>query len=150
VTPPPITVQTVSADDKTYDLIRPLKFLAHTSSVQISYNAVSLSNPDATRFRYKLQETDSDWLEVSTASPVTYRNLPPGSYHFNVTASDTNGDWSDKVASMEFSILPAFYQTMWFRLSCLAAFLTLLWGLYQLRLRPTGTGVQHRAGSTRQ
>jgi len=144
VTPPPITVQTVSADDKTYDLIRPLKFLAHTSSVQISYNAVSLSNPDATRFRYKLQETDSDWLEVSTASPVTYRNLPPGSYHFNVTASDTNGDWSDKVATAEFAILPAFYQTRWFLVLCIAAALGALYLVYLLRLRQVTARVRQR------
>jgi PAS domain S-box-containing protein len=36
---------------------------------------------------------------------------------------------------MAFTILPAFYQTIWFRLLCVAAFLALLWGLYQLRVQ---------------
>jgi signal transduction histidine kinase len=36
---------------------------------------------------------------------------------------------------LDFSIAPAYYQTNWFRLLCLAAFLALLWGLYQLRLQ---------------
>jgi PAS domain S-box-containing protein len=103
--------------------------------VQISYAAVSLSDPEAIRFRYKLQETDKGWHEAATATPVTYRNLPPGSYHFSVEASDTNGVWSGAPANMAFTILPAFYQTTWFRLLCVAAFLAFLWGLYQLRVQ---------------
>jgi PAS domain S-box-containing protein len=103
--------------------------------VQISYTAVSLSDPEAIRFRYKLQETDKDWNEAAAATPVTYRNLPPGSYHFSVEASDTNGVWSGAPANMAFAILPAFYQTVWFRLLCVATFLAFLWGLQQLRVQ---------------
>lgn len=101
----------------------------------ICYSAVSLSDPEAIRFRYKLRETDKDWHEVATASPVTYRDLPPGSFHFKVAASDTNGVWSDKLTTAEFTILPAFYQTRWFRSLCVILFLAMLAGLYRLRLR---------------
>ena len=135
VPPPQITIQSVSADDKGYAPGPRFSLPAHTSSVQISYSAVSLSDPEAIRFRYKLQETDKDWHEAAAALPVTYRNLPPGSYHFNVEASDTNGAWSGAPANMAFTILPAFYQTIWFRLLCVAAFLAFLWGLHQLRVQ---------------
>ncbi len=133
--PPPITIQSVSADDKSYAPASRLSLPAHTSSVQISYSAVSLSDPEAIRFRYKLREADKDWHEVAASSPVTFRNLPPGSYHFNVGASNINGVWSDKIATVEFTILPAFYQTLWFRSLCVILFLAMLAGLYQLRLR---------------
>jgi len=133
--PPPITIQSVSADDKFYAPDPRLSLPAHTSSVQVSYSAVSLSDPEAIRFRYKLQEIDKDWHEAAAAAPVTYRNLPPGSYHFSVEASDTNGVWSGAPANLAFTILPAFYQTSWFRLLCVAAFLAFLWGLYQLRVQ---------------
>jgi hypothetical protein len=115
IPPPRISIQSVSADDKFYAAISPLKFPARTSSVQISYAAVSLSDPEAIRFRYKLREADAGWHEVSSASPVSYRHLAPGSYHFSVAAMDTNGVWSDKVATAEFTILPAYYQTSSFR-----------------------------------
>ncbi len=133
--PAPIKIESISADDKDYSLGPRLSLPAHTSSVQISYSAVSLSDPEAIRFRYKLQGTDNDWHEVAAARPVNYRNLPPGAYQFNVSASDTNGAWSDKVATVEFTILPAFHQTLWFRSLCLIALLAMLAGLYQLRLR---------------
>jgi signal transduction histidine kinase len=132
---PPLTIQSVAADDKSYALDPRLSFPAHTSSVHISYSGVSLSDPEAIRFRYQLQETDKDWNEAATATPVTYRNLPPGSYHFSVEASDTNGDWSGAPANLAFTIQPAYYQTNWFRALCGAAFLMLLWAFYQFRLR---------------
>ncbi len=133
--PPPITIQSVSADDKSYTPAPRLSLPAHTSSVQVSYSAVSLSDPEAIRFRYKLEETDKDWHESAAATPVTYRNLPPGPYHFSVEASDTNGSWSGAVATAEFTILPAFYQTAWFIALCVVSALAFLYMLYMLRLR---------------
>jgi len=132
---PPITIQSVSADDKSYQLASPLRFPAHTSSVQINYSAVSLFDPETIRFRYKLQETDKDWHEVSAAAPVSYRNLAPGSYHFSVNATDTSGAWSHKVATAEFTILPAFYQTGWFTALSVVSAMALVYMLYMLRMR---------------
>ena len=134
IPPPPVTIQSVSADDRGYRLDSPIRLPARTSSVQISYAAVSLSDPEAIHFRYKLRETDPDWHESATSN-VSYRNLPPGSYHFVVNASDTNGLWSDNTATAEFIVLPAFYQTNWFRALCAAAFLALLWAAYEFRVR---------------
>src|ERR1700731_3259589 len=82
---------------------------------QISYAAVSLSDPEAVRFRYKLDETDKDWRGSATSNSANFRNLPPGLYHFVVNASDSNGLWSGNTATLEFTVLPAFYQTIWFR-----------------------------------
>ncbi|MGO9433249.1 MAG: histidine kinase, partial [Terracidiphilus sp.] len=135
IPPPRATIQSISADDKGYVLDQPLRFPAHTSSVQITYAAVSLSDPEAIHFRYKLQEADKGWHEVETTAAVGYRNLPPGTYHFTLAASDTNGMWSANSAAVEFSVLPAFYQTDWFRGLCGLFFLVLLWAAYQFRVR---------------
>jgi signal transduction histidine kinase/ligand-binding sensor domain-containing protein len=132
---PPITILSVAADDRNYDISSPLTFPAHTSSVRIEYAAISLSDPAAVRSRVRLRETDADWHEIGTATPVTYRNLSPGHYHFSVADSDTNGLWSDKVAEVDFTILPAWYQTTRFLVFCVGALILLLWMIYQLRLK---------------
>jgi signal transduction histidine kinase len=112
------------------------EFPAGTSNVQIRYDAVSLLDPDAIRFRYKLLELDNEWHEAVTRSrSISYRNLSPGRYHFQAGASDANGAWSDKVATAEFTILPAFYQTHWFRALCAVLIVLLAWVGYQLRIR---------------
>ena len=134
IPPPPVTIQSVSADDKGYELEQPLRFPARTSSVQISYAAVSLMDPEAIHFRYKLLETDKDWHEAGTSNSVSYRNLSPGSYHFVVGASDANGLWSDHTATTEFTVLPAFYQTTWFRAIMAAVLVALLWAAYRFRM----------------
>jgi signal transduction histidine kinase/ligand-binding sensor domain-containing protein len=141
---PPITIQSVSADDQNYPVGSELKFPARTAGVQISYAAISLSDPAAIRFRYKLLESDKDWHEVPSASPVSYRNLAPGSYHFSVMATDTNGVWSDKVAVVEFAILPAFYQSVWFKVLMAITIAVLVWSLYLFRLRQATADVQKR------
>jgi signal transduction histidine kinase len=125
----------VSADDRSYPVDSPIRFPPHTSCVQISYAAVSLLDPEAIHFRYKLRETDHDWHESATSNAVSYRNLPPGNYHFVVNGSDTNGSWSGSTATAEFTVLPAFYQTNWFGALCAVAFLALLWAAYEFRIR---------------
>jgi signal transduction histidine kinase len=142
--PPPITIQSVSADDKSYTPAPHLSLPAHTSSVQVSYSAVSLSDPEAIRFRYKLEETDKDWHEAAAATPVTYRNLPPGFYHFSVEASDTNGSWSGAPANLAFTIQPAFYQTSWFLALCILTAMALLYLFYLMRLRQVAQQVRGR------
>jgi hypothetical protein len=69
---PPITIESLSADGKSYELVSLLALPARTGSVQIDYAAVSLSDPEATHFRYKLQEIDKGWNEAAPATPVTY------------------------------------------------------------------------------
>jgi signal transduction histidine kinase len=70
---------------------------------------------------------------------VHYTNLPPGNYRFRVMAANNSGVWNEAGALLDFSIAPAFYQTTWFRLACVALFLALLWAGYQLRIRQLAT-----------
>jgi signal transduction histidine kinase len=49
--------------------------------------------------------------------------------------SNSDGIWNTEGASIDFSVLPAFYQTNWFFMLCLVGFLALLWSIYQLRVR---------------
>src|SRR5262249_19688431 len=79
---------------------------------------------------------DNDWRDdVENRRQVTYNDLPPRHYRFRVRACNNSGVWNEAGASFDFSIAPAYYQTTWFRVSCVAAFLAFLVGLYQLRLR---------------
>ena len=132
---PPVSIQSVSADSERYELDQPLRFPAGTSNVQIGYAAVSLLRPDSIRFRYRLQGVDDNWRDAGTLTSVSYRSLPPGAYRFEVDASDANGIWSGKTATTQFTILPAYYQTTWFRALCALLLLALAWVAYQLRIR---------------
>jgi len=86
-------------------------------------------------FRYKLEGHDTKWQDVGTRRQAFYNDLPPRKYRFRVIACNNSGVWNAAGASFDFSIAPAYYQTTWFWLACVAAFLASLGGLYRLRLR---------------
>ena len=133
--PPPVYIEQVTADGKTYDATKGLRLPPHVRYLAIDYTALSLVAPEKVRFRYKLEDEDKDWREVVNKREVQYTNLAPKHYRFRVLACNNSGVWNEQGASLEFVIPPAWYQTDWFRAACLAAFALLLWALYWLRVR---------------
>ena len=132
--PPPVHIEQVTADDKTYDATNGLRLPAHVRYLTIDYTALSLVAPEKVRFRYKLEGEDKNWREVVNDRQVQYTNLAPKHYRFRVLACNNSGVWNEQGASLEFVIPPAWYQTNWFYALCAATFLLLLWGLYHLRV----------------
>jgi len=133
--PPPVHIEQITADGKTYDPAGGLRLPPLVRDLSIDYTALSLVVPEKVHFRFELEGQDQDWREVVNDREVQYSNLAPGKYRFRVTACNNSGVWNEAGTFLDFSIAPAYYQTSWFRLSCVAALVTLLWALYQLRLR---------------
>jgi signal transduction histidine kinase/ligand-binding sensor domain-containing protein len=134
VMPPPVSILSIGSEKGRQTTADAVKFAAGTQSVEIDYTALSLSIPERVEFRYRLKGVDADWQNVGTRRQAYYSNLGAGDYRFRVIACNNDGVWNDAGAFLDFSILPAYYQTTWFRMSCLAAFLTLLGGVYLFRL----------------
>ena len=133
--PPPVHIEQITADRKTYETPSHLRLPPLTRDLEIDYTALSLVAPEKIRFRVKLEGRDPGWKDVGNGRKAFYNDLPPRKYRFRVMASNNSGVWNEAGASLDFSTAPAYYQTTWFRLSCVAAFLALLGALYQLRLR---------------
>jgi Signal transduction histidine kinase len=133
--PPPVHIEKVSADDKDYEISNGMQLPAGVRNLAIDYTALSFVVPEKVHFRYKLEGQNRNWREVVNDREIQYTNLAPGTYRFRVLACNSSGVWNEQGASLEFVILPMWYQTNWFRALCAATFLALLWALYQLRLR---------------
>jgi signal transduction histidine kinase/ligand-binding sensor domain-containing protein len=87
---------------------------AGSSAVEIDYTATALSFPERIQFRYQLDGVDPTWREVGTRRRAYYTDLGPGSYHFRVNARNGDENWTEN-ATLSFRVLPAWYQTLWFR-----------------------------------
>ena len=133
--PPPVQIEQITADGKIYGYAPGLQLPSHVRNLTIDYTALSFVAPEMIHFRYKLEGQDPDWREVINDREVQYSNLSPKKYRFRVTACNNSGVWNEVGAILDFTVAPAYYQTIWFRLSCVAAFLALLWAVYQFRLR---------------
>ena len=132
--PPPVSIISVSSDGSRYPRLADVRLPAHPANVHIVFSALSLSVPERVRFRYKLDGVDPEWQEAGARREAFYTRLAPGKYHFQVIACNNDGVWNKAGASLDFSVAPAYYQTLWFRASCVAGLLALISALYRLRL----------------
>jgi len=142
--PPPVRVEQIIADRKNYSPRKNPPLPALTRDIEIDYRALSFVVPEKVRFRYKLEGHDADWQDPQTRRQAFYSDLPPGNYRFRVIASNNDGVWNETGVTQDFTVLPAFYQTIWFRFLCFVALASILWLLYRLRLRQVAARMQAR------
>lgn len=106
-----------------------------TSKLEIDYTAPELSSPQKTRFRYRLEGYDADWVDAGTRRVALYTNLPPRAYTFRLAVSQDDGSWSQTEAVWAFMLRPRFYQTWWFYGLVLASVAGITWGAWAFRVR---------------
>ena len=107
---------------------------AGTRKVQIDYTALRLTAPGQTRFRYRLDGFDPDWVDAGARRQAYYTNLAPGRYVFRVQAHGDGGAWTVPEAQWPFAVRPAFHQTGWFYALCGLALLLAAWGVAHTRV----------------
>ena len=139
-----VHVEQIVADRRTYAASDGLRLAARTRDLQIDYTAPSFAVPEKIRFRYRLDGKDPDWQDPGTRRQAFYSDLGPGTYRFHVIASNADGIWNERSASVQFTIAPAYYQTFWFRSAAVALFAGLLWAGYVLNMRRVTAGIADR------
>jgi hypothetical protein len=102
-------------------------------SIEIAYAGLTFVAPRKAQFRYRLEGQSPEWEDVGARRTAYYMNLRPGRYRFTVVASNNDGVWNDKGATVEFEILPFFYETRVFYAGCVTLAVGAL--LLGLRLR---------------
>jgi signal transduction histidine kinase/ligand-binding sensor domain-containing protein len=142
--PPPVTIETIYADDKRYDPHEMPGLPVLPANVRIEYTALSLSIPERVRFRYQLEGYDKNWQDGGTRRAASYTKLPPGHFRFHVIACNNDGVWNQTGAVAAIVVPPTFFQTIWFEVLCACAALGLLWSIYILRLRQISTQMHGR------
>ena len=131
---PPVHVEQVIADTRTYAFANSISLPKATKNIEIRYTGLSFVIPQRVSFRYKLQGYETDWQAAGTRRSAFYANLRPGTYTFLVNACNNDGVWSTSPAAIIFSIPPAFYQTIWFRFLLVLAGIGLIFAIDSLRV----------------
>jgi signal transduction histidine kinase/ligand-binding sensor domain-containing protein len=120
--------------------------LTHNQNIfSLSFAALTYFNPDANRYRYKLDRLDRDWIEVGSDRRIaSYTTLPAGHYTFHVQSATRQGAWNEPGITLRITILPPWWETWWFRLACLAVVVGILRTLYMRRLRQMAAAIAVR------
>ncbi len=142
--PPPVHIEEVIADRKSYSPRKDLRLPPLTRDLEIDYTALSFVVPQKVRFRYKLEGRDAAWQEPGTRRQAFYSDLRPGKYRFRVVACNNEGVWNDVGAALDFSVAPAWYQTNWFRALCFISAGLTVCVIYRLRVRQISRAIGAR------
>lgn len=143
-TSPPVSIEMVSADAKEIRPDHELRLPPHTREVQIDYTGLSFRIPEQVRFRYRLFGHDSQWVDAGVRRQAFYNDLRPGRYIFQVIASNNDGIWNQEGAKIAFVMMPAWYQTLSFRIFALLIGTALVIATYYLRLSQYAASLKAR------
>ena len=84
----------------------------HDNTFSIVFSTLQYINPEQISYQYKIEELGSQWLSTEPGvNRVTYNNLPPGKYTFQVRAL-SHGNFSD-VRTVKILITPPWYEMWW-------------------------------------
>ena len=102
------------------------------NNLTVGFTALDYTAPDRNRYEYKLDGFDKDWVVAdATRRLARYTNLPPGNYVLELRGSNRDGAWAP-TRLVRVRVLPAWFQTWWFKVLMVLLVLLLLYVLFLL------------------
>ncbi|MFH0991464.1 MAG: two-component regulator propeller domain-containing protein [bacterium] len=129
---PPVYIENFVVNDRRLAAHEGAELGPNVRTIEFEYIGLAYLVPTATQYRYRLDGYDQEWRDGGSERRAIYTNLPPGSYTFRVLAANSSGVWNELGASVRISLLPNFWQTIWFKLLCVAFGSLFIFGLYRV------------------
>lgn len=95
---------------------------------QFHFTGLWHTNPEAVRYRYRLDGIDPDW-KITRDNFASYPKLPPGRYTLRIQASAHGSFDGAPEVSWDFTVEPPFWQRWWF-ITGILLLVALLTGVY--------------------
>jgi ligand-binding sensor domain-containing protein len=122
---------------KQIDKLEVLELSYYQNFFSIRFAALTASQRDKIQYAYKLDGFDREWVYVGNRRFASYTNLDPGTYKFNVRATNADGYWSPDAKSMMVVILPPFWRTSWFITLAIVLTGAIIYSIHRYRITRT-------------
>lgn len=83
------------------------------NTVSISFAALQYNQPQQIQYRYRLKGYQDEWIFAGNNTEAVFTKLPPGTYIFEVNATNTTGNWSNLIKSLTIKVTPPWWKTWW-------------------------------------
>lgn len=113
---------------------QPLELSYSENHITFEFLGINLRRPDMVRYQWKLNGFDADWSPLSKDRSIVYSNLNPGTYTFQVRASNEDGVLSAPL-SYTFTIATPYYETLWFRILAGTGIVLILLVIYSISIK---------------
>jgi signal transduction histidine kinase len=105
------------------------------NTISLSWSARSFTNPEQDTFYHLLEGVDDDWVATPASRRSTsYLKLLPGNYTFRLKCKNRDGVFGPE-KTLRIRIIPAFWQTWWFKLLIIGALAGVVAVIASLRQR---------------
>ena len=101
-------------------------------NLQIVFDVINYDMPDNNLYFYKLSSAPGDWTPVNNGR-LSFNNLAPGEYTLTVKGGNKMAGLFDSTDQLVFTILPYWYQSIWFKTLVGLALLAFI--LFAVRVR---------------
>ena len=109
----PIYITGIHVNNNRRSLKDDLKLAFSENNIQIDYFALSYRNTGRQTYRHRMLGLEDNWV-VNQKTNAQYPYLPAGSYVFEVSVQNGNGEWNPASARVEIVVLQPYWAKMWF------------------------------------
>ena len=107
---------------------RKITIPARVKKFSVEFSLLSYGNTEKNVYAYQLKGYDDDWQYcIKGTHKAVFQNLPSGTYHLRVKATDGYGKWQELPYTITIKVLPPWYAS---RLAFLLYILMLIGGLF--------------------
>lgn len=99
-----------------FNLPQNLKLKHRINHIGFAFDALCFSAPEKVQYQWRLEPIETEWTPANTSDFSSYPSLPPGNYTLYVRAANNNGIWNEEGITYPFTISPAWFQTLWFKI----------------------------------
>jgi signal transduction histidine kinase/ligand-binding sensor domain-containing protein len=112
--PPPVAITGILVGSMPVPVSDRIEIRSGPTAFEAQFAALTFVRPELSRFRFRMEGLDPDWVEADGQRTARYAQLPYGDFRFHVIAANRDGIWNETGAVIAVSVVPPFWRTSWF------------------------------------
>lgn len=123
----------ISSENSSYNSFENIRIKHFENNIEIGFDVIDYALENRKGFSYRLLGVSNKW-NVVNGNSVKFSDLSPGDYVFELKLQNQyNSD--NEVIALKFKVVPAYWQTLWFKLTVTIVVLSVLFWLLMIRHR---------------
>jgi ligand-binding sensor domain-containing protein len=107
----------------------------HENDFRVAVSNFDFRDPESQTWYFRLNGLHDEWIRATSRNLMQYTSLSPGNYSLDVKVVSRYGYEQSQENVMEVDIVPAYWQTVWFRLMVFVSVLVAFGSIGYIRYR---------------
>ncbi len=134
-TNPPVAIKSFKINNSDTAFGENIVLKYNQNNIHIDFTGISFRSSGKIKYNYHLISGKDTTSSTIFGRSVEFLSLNPGQYRFSVSAINNSGIYSKIPATISFEILPAWWQSLWFRIIMAALISAFIYLLYRNKLK---------------